>query len=178
MLDFCKEIINKIDNLDEQVRQQMYECLILIFNRGEFDLNNMGFTNDYKNVLQNNNKVKEASLKKHIDKKIKVSLKYQNLLYKTLLNHVLPKLTATVLSSSERKFIENFLVIAFFRIPEFQDELINKFDCMNDSQDLEFEEWSQYEFNTQNVFRKQKTNRCKTNWIFDWNKEFYTFLET
>lgn len=120
----------------------MYECLILIMCRGEFDLTNMGFTNDYKNVLQNNQKVKEASLQKHIDRKIKVSLKYQNLLYKTLLNHVLPKLTATVLSSSERKFIEIFLVIAFFRIPEFQDELLNKLDNLNEQQQLQFPEWS------------------------------------
>ncbi len=32
----------------------MYECVMLIMKRGEFDLTNMGFTHDYKVVLQQN----------------------------------------------------------------------------------------------------------------------------
>jgi hypothetical protein len=54
MLDFSKDIMNKIDSMDEQIREKMYESIILIINRGEFDLTNMGFTNDYKVVLQQN----------------------------------------------------------------------------------------------------------------------------
>lgn len=52
MLDFSKEIISKIDSMDEQIREKMYECVMLIMKRGEFDLTNMGFTHDYKVVLQ------------------------------------------------------------------------------------------------------------------------------
>ena len=92
----------------------------------------MGFDDSYNELLkvgaktnigfQQNNKEKIKTL----DLKIKVAFNYQNLLYNCL-RKVLANLHLKILNENEKKFTENFVALAYFRIPEFRAKLL---DCL------------------------------------------------
>eukprot|EP01017_Pseudomicrothorax_dubius_P027989 TRINITY_DN3285_c0_g1_i4.p1 TRINITY_DN3285_c0_g1~~TRINITY_DN3285_c0_g1_i4.p1 ORF type:complete len:318 (-),score=65.06 TRINITY_DN3285_c0_g1_i4:1056-2009(-) len=111
--------------------------------------------------------------------KIIVSVSYQNFLYKTL-ERVLEKLSHKGVEESERNFIEHFLALAYFRVPEFRDRLLA---CLTKGADLNIEEWKlveQAKEVTASRFTGPPTpSSGRTNFLslFDWDKEFYQYIK-
>eukprot|EP01017_Pseudomicrothorax_dubius_P027990 TRINITY_DN3285_c0_g1_i9.p1 TRINITY_DN3285_c0_g1~~TRINITY_DN3285_c0_g1_i9.p1 ORF type:complete len:592 (-),score=116.91 TRINITY_DN3285_c0_g1_i9:199-1974(-) len=111
--------------------------------------------------------------------KIIVSVSYQNFLYKTL-ERVLEKLSHKGVEESERNFIEHFLALAYFRVPEFRERLLA---CLTKGADLNIEEWKlveQAKEVTASRFTGSSTpSSGRTNFLslFDWDKEFYQYIK-
>ena len=108
LLDYCEAPINQ--------KPIYYECLTLIMDRGEFSLNYMGFDQARADLfLQKAERTafknESSKMLKSINKKLKVCLNYQNLLYRTL-EKVLHKLNQKKLEDKEREFVESFCAIA------------------------------------------------------------------
>lgn len=103
--------------------------------------------------------------------KMDVGHKYQKLLYYTL-KKMLAKLNMKALDSeSERKFVENFIAIAYFRIPEFRTKLL---ECLKNEKDPEILDWraTEYKLNEQHNLI---SNQDFVN-LFDWQSNFYNNL--
>ncbi|CAD8121154.1 unnamed protein product [Paramecium sonneborni] len=135
-----------------------FECLNQVLSRGELMLQQLGFF--------------KALSKKQSEQKTEVGLNYQSFLVNTL-RFTLQKLNQKDPSQQARQLNIKFLVISYFRIPEFRAkflELINKAD---DPQLLELRgtEFIQ-EDDITNIDKSTKTNIS----IFDWQNYFHTYL--
>ncbi|CAD8109935.1 unnamed protein product [Paramecium primaurelia] len=135
-----------------------YECLNQVLSRGELMLQQLGFF--------------KALNKKQSHQKIEVCLNYQTFLINTL-RYTLSKLNQKDPSYEARKLYIKFLVICYFRIPEFRAkflELINKPDDPQLSE-LRGTEFIQDDDPT-NIDKSTKNNIS----IFDWQNYFHTYL--
>ncbi|CAK68692.1 unnamed protein product (macronuclear) [Paramecium tetraurelia] len=135
-----------------------FECLNQVLSRGELMLQQLGFF--------------KALSKKQSEFKTEVGLNYQSFLVNTL-RFTLSKLNQKDPSQEARQLYIKYLVISYFRIPEFRAkflELINKSD---DPQLLELRgtEFIQEDDPT-NIDKSTKTNIS----IFDWQNYFHTYL--
>jgi hypothetical protein len=172
MLEFCDEI-------NDQLKSLYYQCLKLIFNRGEFDIGSMGFDESYSDLLNNASNTsfkKGAGSSKYdvktLNAKLKVSLDYQNFMYQTL-KKMLTKLNQKDANPDERVFVENFCAIAYFRIPEFQRSLLK---CLTKPDDPLIQEWRGTEYDINNISAEEEKKNLHFIALFDWEKEFYRFL--
>lgn len=100
-----------------------------------------------------------------MEAKQKIGLEYQLLLYKAL-RLSLEKLNRKGLTSDQQEFLETFLAVAFFRIPEFRTKLLG---CLHKERDVNPEEW--------NFSLDKGENKGTTMYsVFDWDQEFYAGL--
>jgi len=53
LIDIANHLLQYADDIDETLREGYYDCLKIIINRGEFDLNYMGFDDSYIFLLEN-----------------------------------------------------------------------------------------------------------------------------
>jgi len=91
------------DYIDYDLRGMYYDILIQIIFRGEMNLGSMS--------------IKSSSNDNLYAQKANVSILYQSFLYKNLKN-CLDKLNMKGIDYLQRNYIEKFLAVAFFRIPE------------------------------------------------------------
>ena len=87
------------------------------------------------------------------------------LLYKAL-KLCLHKITYRGLTIEERKFIVTYLVIAYFRIPEFRSKLL---ECLTDESEIQIDEWKSIHFSLDET----EIDGSAMLTLFDWEKEFY-----
>ena len=82
-------------------------------------------------------------------------------------------------SDNERYFVENFLAIAYFRIPKFRSHLLEIFNEFNN---IEILEWRGTDYKINSIEEEQENNlNINKNVLldmFDWEKDFYSYLET
>ncbi|KAL4500572.1 hypothetical protein ABPG72_002996 [Tetrahymena utriculariae] len=179
LIDVAKHLSQYADEVDEYLRDNYYECLKIIINRGEFDLNYMGFDESYHFLLQT---AQGAQLKKGFNKeairklnlKMKVALSYQKLLY-SILEKVLDKLNQKALSDKERQFVENYCAVAYFKIPEFRQKLLS---VVIKSDDIEITEWRGTEYQLDETKNNKLAKNSEFISLFDWEQSFYKFLKT
>ena len=101
MLSFGLTLLNIIESLNYEQRMICFEILILLNDRGEFDLCAMTFTQNDENLKQ----------------RVSVAEKYLNFLNKSL-EFVLERFSLGKVNDKESKsFAEFFLSIAYFKIP-------------------------------------------------------------
>ena len=170
LLDYCEAPINQ--------KPIYYECLTLIMDRGEFSLNYMGFDQARADLfLQKAERTafknESSKMLKSINKKLKVCLNYQNLLYRTL-EKVLHKLNQKKLEDKEREFVESFCAIAYFRIPEFRGKLLES--LIDANKGIEIDEWRGTEWRLDSEIRNSNRNRELLS-LFDWEKDFYRLIK-
>jgi hypothetical protein len=171
LLDYCDEV-------PITLKPVIYECLTLILNRGEFDLNFMGFGKGYKELMSPSKSqtkaVDAANMKidmKNVDQKLKVCLTYQTFLYQAL-QKVLEKLNQKGIPDKEREFVEQFTAIAYFRIPEFRNKLLEN---LIRKEDPIIDEWRGTEWGLdEEILEEQKNQQFVS--LFDWENEFYVYL--
>ncbi|CAD8201359.1 unnamed protein product [Paramecium octaurelia] len=135
-----------------------FECLNQVLNRGELMLSQLGFF--------------KALSKKQSEFKTEVGLEYQTFLVNTL-RFTLQKLYQKDPSQQARQLFIKFLVISYFRIPEFRAKFLELIIKADDPQlfELRGTEFIQEDDPT-NIDKSTKTN----NQIFDWQNYFHTYL--
>ena len=104
MMKLGMELLNMIENMKTEHRNMSFQILELIFERGEFDLSSMSI---YK-FEKNNEK---------IQMKTNVSEIFISFLIKTL-KFSLNKLAKKIADENSKNFVEFFLSVAYFRIPQ------------------------------------------------------------
>lgn len=122
--------------------------------------------------ITNLNKNQSKADVKTLNQKFKVGLSYMHFLYQTL-EKVLIKLNQKAPNPEEKLFIENFCALSYFRIPEFRTKFI---DCLKNKEDDEWRgmEWAwDHEDKPKDEFK----NKYFTS-LFDWEKNFYTYLKS
>ena len=110
---------------------------------------------------------------KNVKQKMKVAVSYQGFLYQTL-KKVLEFLNRGAVHEKEQNFVETFCAIAYFRVPEFRNKLL---ECLSLPKDKEFNttEWRGSEW----LFVPECDDSKKNMQIvsfFDWDKNFYVYL--
>lgn len=50
MIELADHLINYADEVDEHLRESYYKCLKMILNRGEFNLENIGFSQAHQQL--------------------------------------------------------------------------------------------------------------------------------
>lgn len=149
-------------------------------NRGELQLNFMGFDQSYEEFLKNAQKISFKSDSnsnklefKNIQRKLEVCERYQALLYMTL-KKVLEKINQKGLPNKERDFIEQFTAIAYFRVPEFRKKMLEKISAS--TKDVTIEEWRGTEWKLGEKIDDDKKNPQLLA-LFDWEGDFYIYLK-
>ena len=104
MMKLGMELLNMIENLMTDHRNIAFLILELIFERGEFDLSSMSIYKFEKN-------------KEKIQMKINVSEMFITFLIKSL-KFSLSKLARKIADENSKNFVEFFLSVAYFRIPQ------------------------------------------------------------
>jgi len=179
LIGLAKHSLDNCDEVPNSLRPVYFETLVLLIHRAEFELNYMGFDVSNEEFLKN---AKTTSFKndtggpkidlKNIQQKLKVCESYQALLYHTL-QKVLNKLTQKGLPDKEREFVEQFTAIAYFRIPEFRNRLL---ECLKkDIQQVQIPEWRGMEWRLDDHLDDNKTQHLFT--LFDWERVFYVYLK-
>ncbi|CAK81401.1 unnamed protein product (macronuclear) [Paramecium tetraurelia] len=166
-VDVTKNLLESADLIDEDLRDQYYDVLITLLNRDEFFISYLGFDKDLKeayNLRNDQNYVsKNKNLIQQLNQKIRIGLHYQNFLHQTF-EKVTQKLNQQGQNDKEELFVNTFLVIAFFRIPQFQNLVIN---ILKEDQRLLNEE-----------FEKDFGIYCIDNtFSTEWDKNFYDYLQ-
>ena len=179
LIGLAKHALDNCDEVPISLRPVYFETLVMLVHRAEFELNYMGFDVSNEEFLKN---AKTMSFKndtggpkidlKNIQQKLKVCESYQALLYHTL-QKVLNKLTQKGLPDKEREFVEQFTAIAYFRIPEFRNRLL---ECLKkDIQTAQIPEWRGIEWRLDDYLDDNKTQHLFT--LFDWERVFYVYLK-
>ena len=104
MMKLGMELLNMIENLMTDHRNIAFLILELIFERGEFDLSSMSIYKFEKN-------------KEKIQMKINASEMFITFLIKSL-KFSLSKLARKIADENSKNFVEFFLSVAYFRIPQ------------------------------------------------------------
>ena len=182
MIDLAKYLMEYCDQVPLTLRPLYFECLTLIFLRGELELNFMGFDTELNDPLQENNLKNNinsnglnsgAAGAKNMDLKMKVATSYQSLLYHTL-QKVLEFLSRGAVNEKEQSFAETFCAIAYFRVPEFRNQLLA---CLSSSKDASStNEWKESQWFLELESDESKKNKQIVS-FFDWNKHFYSYLK-
>lgn len=180
LIGIAKHLIDYSDEVPHTLRPVYYESLLLLMNRGEFELNFMGFDSSYAEFLKNAQKIsfknETTNLKievKMIQRKLEVCERYQALLYQTL-QKVMEKFSKKGLPDKEREFVEQFTAIAYFRIPEFRKKLLER--IFKQIKDIKIDEWRGTEWNLDEQIDNEKKNQQFVA-LFDWENDFYVYLK-
>jgi len=180
LTSIAKHIIDYADEVPVSLRPIYYESLLVIMNRGELQLNFMGFDESYKDFLKNAQKIsfknEGYSCKveiKNIKTKFEVCERYQALLYQAL-QKVLDKVNQKGLPDKERAFIEEYTAIAYFRVPEFRKKMLEKIH--NAVKEIKIDEWRGTEWMLdEKIAENQKNQQIVA--LFDWERDFYVYLK-
>ena len=173
LIELAEHLLNYADEMDEKIRELYYDLLTIACNREELNLHSVGFdqsTYDYllnlgtKMIFQKGESKTKNEIK-FLALKMKVGLTYQGFLYTTLIK-VLDKFTQKAINVNEKHFIENFVALAYFRIPEFRIQFLDSFIEQTKDQEQLFEIWNE---------PKQKPIGLA---VYDWEKNFHKFLKT
>lgn len=175
LIDLGNHLLQYADELDDVMKGSYYDCLRYIMNRDEFSLGNVGFDSHLQNVakaLDSNKVAKKSKAQIRMEKlRIDIGHKYQKLLYQTL-KRVLSKLNMKALDSEqERKFVDNYAAIAYFRIPEFRTRLL---ECLKNENDPEIKYWRGTEYQLGQQHNLIKNDDFVS--LFDWQNNFYKTL--
>lgn len=183
-IKYCKE--NSGNN-----KQLEYECLMAMLKRGEFNLEYLCLSKfsdrikDEKSKKTGSNthtsngesrsgdKRKSKKLKKLLEKKKKVALDYQELLYRAC-NLAFSLLTQKGKDAYERKFIQYCLALCYIRIPSFR-ETMNVALNVKDNMLSEIEGTMYDDLSYQK--KKYSSRNAALYGFFDWDNEFYEHIQ-
>jgi len=179
LIGLTKHALENCDEVPNSLRPVYFETLLMLIHRAEFELNYMGFDESFEEFLNN---AQKTSFKndgggpkvdlKNIQQKLKVCESYQSLLYHAL-QKVLNKMSQKGLPDKEREFVEHFTAIAYFRIPEFRERLLN---CLRkDIKDVQIPEWRGIEWRLDESIDDNKNPHLFA--LFDWERNFYIYLK-
>ena len=166
LIHLAKNYIEYADEVVITIRPMVYENLTLLINRGEFDLNFMGFTDIGPGKGQKN----DAKL---LQKKVEICQEYQALLY-LMLNKIHLKINDKGLPEREKEFVDVFVAHAYFKIPEFRAKLLEW--ITKEDANLPIQEWRGAEWVIDERPESQKIQYFAS--MFDWEKDFYQHLKT
>ena len=130
--------------------------------------------NASKTSFKNQGIVKGTVDVKNVKQKMKVATSYQTFLYQTL-DKVLKILNHKGLIDKERDFVETFCAVAYFRIPEFREKLLNCFDDASD-EGIKVTEWRGTDWLLDGETDDRRKNQQIIS-LFDWDKVFYYYLK-
>jgi len=151
LLELGTHCVQFADVADYQLRCYYYNILTLLFLRGEFNIENIRF--------------KESLNGEMLDTKKKIGLQFQAILYKALWLS-LSKFSMRGLTADQQEFVETFLAVAFFRVPEFRAIIL---DTLHKDSDVNNEEWKQ-------LAKEEETKNIGIFNVFNWSGEFYAYL--
>lgn len=128
-IEYGWHCVNFADYVNYDLKKHYYSILTNLFKRGELELGQVGFFGKDSaagsmvisgpNMAANMNTVEAKELKE----RQKIASKYSLLLMYTL-NYSLQKLARKELDFYKRDFLELFLAVAYFRIPEFRQKFL------------------------------------------------------
>lgn len=175
LLDLADHLLNYTSELDDTLQKSVYECLVLIFNRGELDLGGVGFDKKYQDFFMKPNAyaTMSSNFKKndlnYLKSKLKIACKYQSTFSKAL-KHVLNK--SLQCEIKERDFFNLICVLAYFRLPEFRTKLLSAIVHKGD----QLNEWRGNEYTLDNNANPEMTIKCVDS-QFSWEEDFELFLK-
>ncbi len=176
LIELANNLLNYVDELDATLQKSAYECLKLIFNRGELDLGCMGFDSKFLKIFEQNDYetvLKHSSIKKndhsYLKNKLRISMMYQECFYKAL-KHVLNKYHQ--IEEKERGFFDNLCVLAYFRVSEFRNKLLA---CI-ERKDDEIIEWRGNEWGIDDPINDDMRDSSLIS-LFSWGKDFNNYLK-
>lgn len=174
-LDLAEHLLNYTSELDDTLQKGVYECLTLIFKRGELDLGCMSFDSKYRDFFQNPNAYNTMSsmYKKndlnYLKSKLKISLKYESLFNKVL-KHVLNK--SLQCDMKEKDFFNLICVLAYFRKSEFRNKLLSSIAHT----DVNLDEWRGNEYSIETKFAPEMQIKCVDS-QFSWEEDFEHYVK-
>ena len=175
LVELGNHLVEYADEFDEELRGLYYEGLKVLCNRAEFDLGSMGFDEGFGELL---NQASNVSFKmgqdkldvKSLNQKLKVSLSYQQFLYHTL-KKIMQKINLKAAHEKERMFIENFMALAYFRIPEYRVKLLENIELTLADSTLN---WKTMDLDLDDNTQTKANSYFAS--FFDWEKDFYRYL--
>lgn len=176
LIDLGSHALEYCDKVPERLRGDYYELLGTILERGEFELNHMGFDSKFKELLQEA-KVTEFksaffrdSQVSSFQEKLRVAWSYQSFTYRCL-EMVIKKLEKESTLEEETSLIYKFLARAYFKIPSFREKILT---ALVKEEDIAIEEWRGTEFHLDSSTRKIKMTGGVS--CFEWEKDFNVYL--
>ena len=154
MLEFADLAINFVDVVHYDVRRYYFDCLIAILKRGELDLGQLSIVDGSLNVNE---------------QKKEVAVRYKTFL-QSVLKFVLKKLNVKGSSDELRRFIETFLAMAYFRIPQFRKKYL---ECLTQKSFGPITDWRSTELDLEEY--KNEDNKPLLA-VLDWPNQFYAHL--
>ncbi|KRW99888.1 hypothetical protein PPERSA_12564 [Pseudocohnilembus persalinus] len=147
LVNLAKHVISYATQVDEILRDYYYNILMEIINRDELDLSNMGFESElYQAKNEENGQKKGLNIKKL-------------------------KKYGKCLNEKEQQFVHNFSSLAYFRIPQFREQLLEAVSFkIKNNQDF-IHEWS----GASNLDDVKQTFFQS---LFSWERDFYDYLKT
>ena len=142
-LELGNLLLDSYSKLDDYMEEEFYACLRAILYRGELALSNLGFKKNNSND----------------DNKLRIGIQYQKFIYR-LLGIVFDDIQQKGMNDFQRGFIETFLAISYFRIPEFRDELIF---CLNNNKKMYMD-------------KDNRENNEVYSVLLNWKQDFYDYL--
>ena len=167
-----KNLSEGVEEIVLTIRPWAFEGLTVLINRGEFDLNFMGFTGPYANYIKNP-KGQTKITEKTFQRKVEVCQEYQSLLYH-LLKRIVTKINDKSLPEKEKDFVENFSAQAYFRIPEYREKILEHIGREDEKGPLQ--EWRGTDWGLDDKDDTGKKNQYFLS-LFDWEKDFYSYLK-
>lgn len=111
MLEIGLNVVRLLDSVNNEHRVLCFKIIELLLDRGEFDLSSMS-----SNISEKKND--------KVNAKMEVCSDFINFMMKTL-QYTLEKLSKKVNDESTKHFIEYFLSVAYFRLPQFRKAFLN-----------------------------------------------------
>ena len=153
-LDLGEYLLTYADRVVYEVRGYYYECLGHLMRRGELDLGHM-----------NLDRCKDPALKQS---RTSLAIRYRRFL-RNLLTCAIAKMNIKGVDQRVQEFTETIMAIAYFRIPEFKDTLLN---CLRRKSFYPVEEWRGTAFDLE----MDVTVHSEYLPMFDWQVHFYRSL--
>lgn len=153
-LDLGEYLLTYADRVVYEVRGYYYECLGHLVRRGELDLGHMSL-----------DRCKDPTLKQN---RTSLAIRYRRFLRK-LLTCAIAKMNIKGVDQRVQEFTETIMAIAYFRIPEFKDTLLN---CLRRKSFYPVEEWRGTAFDLET----DVTVHSEYLPVFDWQLHFYRSL--
>jgi hypothetical protein len=152
-----------VDFIDQDLKENYYEIMSLVFHRGELDLDQVGFAKSESDGYN----------AKLIASKEKLAVKYQYLIYQSL-NYCIEKLTRKSVDFYRKDYIVFNTAIAYFKVPEFRKAFLKAILIDGIPEITEFRN-THFDMNQEDhEFVDKDGDQQFVDNFFNWDKNFYS----
>lgn len=154
LLDLGDLLINYAEFIQYDVKPFYFDCLTKLNDRGELGLGHLSFLNEEPGMHS---------------KRLDIAERYAHFLQVTL-NFALDTMNFKGVEQKMQKFIESFLAIAYFRIPDFRAEIL---ECIKSKSYYPIAEWRGITMDLEEDISEHNLLPA-----LDWTSLFYDYLKS